>query len=646
MKRAISLTCVVSLLGLAGLTIMSCSSGEDSWESEGVGAVGEDLSKCLGGKLGDSNYCTATCKCSLGEGDCDSAAECGIDPMLGQLACSGKGIYYGHPAGNACAPAYCNNKKKDGDETQIDCGGSCGTVCPNQCSTLPVDGKIGHCTTACPCTAGHGDCNAANNVCAAGNFCKANVGTSYGFASNVDICLANHCTNAIKDSDELAVDCGGSCLPCSGATNLSFAKGGAGPDHGMDLAIDSAEGIIIAGRFGGTTQLGGPALTAAGGADVFVARYSNTGEIAFAKRFGGGAADGDLGVSVAVDNARNIYLAGNYRGTIDFGGGHTHTSVGTTDAFVVKLNQTGTALWSRSYGGASATRVNNLAVSPAGDVFVAGSFASPTTSFGGVTKTNAGSSGIYDAFVLRLSTAAGATVYATSFGSTGPDHALDIAVDASLKAYVTGSFVGTAAGMTASGTTQSDGYAMQLSAAGAITWAHPIGGIASDATVSIGLDTTGPVVGGRFRNSVDFGNGTPVTATGNTSGFVLAYTTAGVYRWHKTYLPTTGVAETTAVAGGTTGVVVGGFFQGSVNFGAGAIASSGTQSLFIVKYNAAGTLLSSKTYNPTGTANLLGAVQAGSMLGVTGDFQGSINMGGGALTGGGDDDIFFARAAF
>jgi len=155
MHRAI----LAGLFGVGGLSLlaMSCaSSNPGDTAEEGVGAISEDLSKCAGGIVGSSNYCSATCKCNLGEGDCDFDNECNVDATLGQLFCTSKTSYYhqGAVASNACAPLHCANKKQDADETQIDCGGSCGTICPNQCASLPPNGDSGHCTTACRCVAG------------------------------------------------------------------------------------------------------------------------------------------------------------------------------------------------------------------------------------------------------------------------------------------------------------------------------------------------------------------------------------------------------------------------------------------------------------------------------------------------------------
>jgi hypothetical protein len=197
-----------SLVMLAFL-VAGCSSG-DGTAREDVGTIGLEVSKCAGGTPGDSNYCSSACTCDLGEGDCDSNSECASG-----LACVGKGLYFCYStAVNVCAAAHCGNKVKDGDETQTDCGGSCGTCCPDPCANLPADGRVGHCTVDCACDAREGDCAADSNKCSAGLQCYANVGAQFGFATSIDVCLASHCSNGVKDGDEKGIDCGPSCAAC------------------------------------------------------------------------------------------------------------------------------------------------------------------------------------------------------------------------------------------------------------------------------------------------------------------------------------------------------------------------------------------------------------------------------------------------
>jgi hypothetical protein len=650
MNRAI----LAGLLGMFGVSVvvMSCASASDpsldlnATADEDVGAVSEGLSKCLGGRLGESDYCSASCKCNLGEGDCDSTNECNVDPTLGQLACTSLTIRYNPTAknGNACAPLHCANKKQDGDETQVDCGGSCGTFCPNQCASLPPSGDSGHCTTTCRCVAGQGDCDGNDLECTAGNYCAVNAGNSFGFASTVDMCLANTCKNGVKDANEDAVDCGPTCLPCSGDSTLSFAKGGSNEAHGLDVAIDSSAAIVLAGRFGGTTNFGGGALTASGGSDVFVAKYNNVGAHVWSKRLGGNQADGDLNVSVAVDATRSVYVGGNYRGTIDFGDGITNTAVGVSDAFIVKFNANGVAQWSKSYGlaGSSAVRVNGLTVTTAGDVFVAGAFASSKVTFGTTALINQGTDASYDGFVLKLNTNGG-HVWSRAFGSTGNDQATNIALDASSVPYVSCSFVGTVEGMTSAGT--SDGCLLKLApATGATTWARRIGGGSTDFATAVEVDSVGPVVTGQFKANVTFDDASTAT-TEFAGGFVAAYDASGAFRWKKAYTSTTGNVRGLTMAGTSAGVVVLGDFVGTATFTTTPVTATGARDLFMVRYNTGGAVVWATTHG-TATALPAGATVVSGMLGVAGDFTDSITFGSETLSSPGLNEAFFTRLIY
>jgi len=156
-----------------------------------------------GARIGDGNYCdNPAARCAAGEGDCDSSSSC--EPGL--VCSSGKLKQFGFPAGDACVPAHCANKRRDGDETQIDCGGSCGTVC-----AAPVckpNGSSDRCTSDCLCGEGEGDCDSSTE-CATGLICAGKL-SQFGFATG-NACVPPHCANKLRDADETQIDCGGSC---------------------------------------------------------------------------------------------------------------------------------------------------------------------------------------------------------------------------------------------------------------------------------------------------------------------------------------------------------------------------------------------------------------------------------------------------
>jgi Tol biopolymer transport system component len=77
---------------------------------------------CDTGPMGGGSYCTDSCKCSSGEGDCDSNLQC----EAGLYCASKVGEYYGQAATNdVCIPLECKDGIQNNGETGVDCGGQC-----------------------------------------------------------------------------------------------------------------------------------------------------------------------------------------------------------------------------------------------------------------------------------------------------------------------------------------------------------------------------------------------------------------------------------------------------------------------------------------------------------------------------------------
>jgi hypothetical protein len=158
-----------------------------------------------------------------------------------------------------------------------------------------------------------------------------------------------------------------------------------------------------------------------------------------------GGSSTDIGSAIAVDSSGNAYVAGSTRSinfpTADplqpaYGGGGAGFGM---DAYVAKLNSTGSALVYSTYlGGSDDDRGQSIAVDSSGNAYVAGITVShdfPTVNpFQPSSHTNGST-----AFVAKLNSTGSALVYSTYLGgSGGADWGLGIAVDSSGNAYVTG----------------------------------------------------------------------------------------------------------------------------------------------------------------------------------------------------------------
>jgi Bacterial Ig-like domain (group 3)/Beta-propeller repeat len=219
--------------------------------------------------------------------------------------------------------------------------------------------------------------------------------------------------------------------------------GGSNVDEGYGIAVDSAGNAYITGStFSTDFPTANPLQPANGGTlDAFVAKINPSGS-AFAYSTYLGGSDRDYGVGIAVDSSGNAYVTG-LTYSINFpvtpGALQTQCKNGNGcanygDAFVTKLNPTGSALVYSTYlGGSRSEEGQAIVVDSAGNAYVAGE--TDSTNF---PKTVPSCSGSWDAFVTRLNPTGSALVYSTCFGGSGTDIGSDIAVDSASNAYVTG----------------------------------------------------------------------------------------------------------------------------------------------------------------------------------------------------------------
>ncbi len=194
--------------------------------------------------------------------------------------------------------------------------------------------------------------------------------------------------------------------------------GGSGDDEAFDIAIDAPMNAYLTGRTSSTnfptatpTQ-----LTYGGGLhDAFAAKISPSGDALIQSTYLGGSGD-DQGRAIAIDGARNIFVTGGTTSANFPTREAFQTSLnGPSDAFVSKLNPTGSALiWSTYLGGSSADEGRAIGTDLVGSAYVAGY--TESTNFAITTPFQAAFGGVRDAFVTKLADA-GATdfIFADGF---------------------------------------------------------------------------------------------------------------------------------------------------------------------------------------------------------------------------------------
>ena len=174
--------------------------------------------------------------------------------------------------------------------------------------------------------------------------------------------------------------------------------GGSSYDYGNALAVDAGGNALVTGYFTNrATFANSPpvlSLTAAGAADVFVAKFgAATGACTWAVAAGGTTAD--VGYGLALDAGGNALVTGSFTGAASFApaaGAVALASAGSTDVFVAKFgNSTGACAWARPAGGSGPDAGYALALDATGNALVTGAFQN-TAHFGSATLTGAGAS--------------------------------------------------------------------------------------------------------------------------------------------------------------------------------------------------------------------------------------------------------------
>lgn len=105
---------------------------------------------------------------------------------------------------------------------------------------------------------------------------------------------------------------------------------------------------FITGQYSGNASFGSQNITNSGGSDIFVVKYNAAGTAQWAKKAGGSSAD--VGQDIEVDATGRPFVTGYYSGSASFGS-NNFTSNGAEDIFIAKYSATGTVAWVNSAGG-------------------------------------------------------------------------------------------------------------------------------------------------------------------------------------------------------------------------------------------------------------------------------------------------------
>jgi hypothetical protein len=356
---------------------------------------------------------------------------------------------------------------------------------------------------------------------------------------------------------------------------LTYATyvGGTHGNNVYSIAVDSSGNAYIAGS---TLSTDFPTKTPiqasnAGNADAYIVKLNQAGTGLLYSTYLGGVGI-DFAFSIGVDSAGNAYVVGT-TGSPNFPvtAGAFQTACGgscgkgTPDAFITKVNSTGSALvYSTFLGGTGDDRGYALILNSAGNAFVTGKTSSadfPVTN-GAFQTTKQGTTNI---FVSELNAAGSALVYSTYLGGSAVDQGNAIDLDPFGDAYVAGLSTSTNFPVTAGAFQSTLLGATNVIAAGinptgsGLVFSTYLGGSGTDIAWAVRSDSSGNAYVAGQTTSPNFpttSGALQTTCRGTCApdnGFVTKVNSTGTGLGYSTFLGSTGQTEIFAMALDTVG---------------------------------------------------------------------------------------------
>lgn len=311
----------------------------------------------------------------------------------------------------------------------------------------------------------------------------------------------------------------------------------------------------------------------------------------------------------AVDNLGNVYLIGDFSLpsiTIDNISFTNTSDAGFSDAYILKFNSTGTLLWSKQLGGSKYEAITSIDTDNFGNIYIAGSFEN-TITLGATTLTT--SSG--GRFISKLNSN-GDYIWAIQNTGLNDNYSIvDIKADSIGNVFITGSVRSAtlSLGSLIISTPSNDPaladervFIAKFDSNGIGLWGKT--GIVTGTNIfgaipaSIAPDNNGgAVICGRFAHNTLSFDSIVLTKINSIDMFVAKFDNNGNTMWAYSagsiYPQSTQAKAVSVDSDGN--VYVGGSFPHTVTFGNINLNSTIGAQLFLVKYNAVGTVLWAKT---------------------------------------------------
>jgi len=307
--------------------------------------------------------------------------------------------------------------------------------------------------------------------------------------------------------------------------------GGTADDEGLEVLPLSNGDVVVCGSFRGTVDFdpgsGVASRTSSGGKDIFICKLDSNGNFKWVNTYGSNSSSAlnERAYSMITDGNDNIIFCGGFTGTVDFDPSLSTsnlTSNGIEDAYVSKIDSSGSLIWAYSFGGTDEVIANDIALGRNNIIYIAGFFRGTADLDPGTTTSNYSSNGSRDAFIVKLDSSA-SLIWAKTIGGSSAETSAGITVDNDDNITFTGYFFGNTDfdpgpnNFTITNQGGGDSYVCQLDKNGDFKWAYAIASSGNEISNGTTTNNKGSFyIVGAFSNTVDFDpQSTSATATSN-----------------------------------------------------------------------------------------------------------------------------------
>ncbi|MEW5922830.1 MAG: T9SS type A sorting domain-containing protein [Candidatus Zixiibacteriota bacterium] len=262
-------------------------------------------------------------------------------------------------------------------------------------------------------------------------------------------------------------------------------------NHGGIYNDGSFEGVPTPDN--GYAILGSSYSYGAGLYDVYLIKLGSAGNVIWSKTYGG--AETDQGYSIDNTDDGGFILAGSTR---SFGSG-------ARDVYLIRTDDAGNILWSKSFGGVLDDQARSVRVTSDNGFIICGT----TDSYG---------QGYSDLYLIKTDSL-GDTIWTRAYGGAGGESG------SAVRETMDGGFI--AIGSTGSfGEGYSSVYVVRVDADGDSLWAYAYGGAKADNGYTVELSGDGGFL---------LAGGTASFGAGYTDGYLIKIDANGNVAWEKTY---------------------------------------------------------------------------------------------------------------